>query len=580
MFLNEHKGWYGNFSGAGKTSAITYKALINQQNKLTKKHHFNPYKIEPFDPEVQKEILKQKEDNIDIFKLDNIDQPVLTKSSSSSLITAKRNQKENSKRYYYHNKHRNQKRTTRHEYIPGCTDYYPKYTLTLSRSVSGAAWNTLTGRKELIKKDSTNSKFYLEKESILSTKAGKSFVDMSKQTSRPETGKKYMHSQWQFTPSITKGNRPLSSKLSFSGKYYTEQENFATIELSSNYNDDKGISSMKNINTNNIKHKHKQNMRPFTANIHNKHLKQSESSPLLINDTPTGTMLLSSFTSQSIPQEKQQISTQTEDSYEQHKQQYLKLYKKTPKTPITHSKTQTQVKSTIKTKRKFIKAPDFQKTISREHIAMLNDKKKALISFSLPNYKQVRERPLSMVVYDRKNYSKPKSKAFQGVDYSFNYDPDKMICKVNNHKRVQTPNLSLTKSRPDDVNDPLPSYMKQIFNRNSCYQTTALSLKMNNFANGVYLQPSNENWHKKTFNKIINLNLLNNKEFVKTFIKNQKQFAKGKDTIAKSFKFYKKNYNDLLKDEMMSRFDNVTFKTKTRHQFLNPKEVEKFIVEK
>ena len=107
-----------------------------------------------------------------------------------------------------------------------------------------------------------------------------------------------------------------------------------------------------------------------------------------------------------------------------------------------------------------------------------------------------------------------------------------------------------------------------------------LQHQTHNFANGVYLQPSNQNWNKKTFNKIINLNLLNNKEFVKTFVKNQKQFAKGKDPIAKSFKFYKKNYNDLLKDEMMSRFDNVTFKTKTRHQFLNPKEVEKFIVEK
>ena len=38
------------------------------------------------------------------------------------------------------------------------------------------------------------------------------------------------------------------------------------------------------------------------------------------------------------------------------------------------------------------------------------------------------------------------------------------------------------KSRPID-DDPLPSYMKKIYDRNSCYGISAYSLKLNNFKN-------------------------------------------------------------------------------------------------
>lgn len=42
---------------------------------------------------------------------------------------------------------------------------------------------------------------------------------------------------------------------------------------------------------------------------------------------------------------------------------------------------------------------------------------------------------------------------------SNNYDPDKILEKVNNYKKPNTPNFNLMTSRPMD-NDVLPSYMK------------------------------------------------------------------------------------------------------------------------
>jgi hypothetical protein len=76
------------------------------------------------------------------------------------------------------------------------------------------------------------------------------------------------------------------------------------------------------------------------------------------------------------------------------------------------------------------------------------------------------------------------------------------------------------------------------------------------------------------------LNLLNSKKFVGNLIKNGKKLQKGKDVLAKSMKFYNKNYKDLIKDEMLSRFDNVTYKTNKRHQFLDAKEVERYLLRK
>lgn len=69
---------------------------------------------------------------------------------------------------------------------------------------------------------------------------------------------------------------------------------------------------------------------------------------------------------------------------------------------------------------------------------------------------------------------------------------------------------------------------------------------MNHFAEGNFSQSQSSFFPKKSFNKIVNLNLLNSKEFVENFAKNQEDSSDNNqrelnDFIKKSMKFYSKN---------------------------------------
>lgn len=226
--------------------------------------------------------------------------------------------------------------------------------------------------------------------------------------------------------------------------------------------------------------------------------------------------------------------------------------------------------------RQQIKAPDFDMMISREYLERLADNKNNLIPFSLPNFKQVRERPIMMVVYDQKTHNRKKPKEIKGIEPSLFYDPDKMLDKVNNHRPVIAPNFNRMASRPDD-NNPLPSYMKKLYTRESAYVITDQTLRMNNYSEGKFRTNYTSFWPKKSFNKIVNLNLMNSEQFVENALGNKKEIESNNNYIAKSMKFYNKNYEDLMKESLLSRFDNVTFKTIKKENVIDQRDVEKFL---
>ena len=62
---------------------------------------------------------------------------------------------------------------------------------------------------------------------------------------------------------------------------------------------------------------------------------------------------------------------------------------------------------------------------------------------------------------------------------------------------------------------------------------------------------------KKSFNKIVNLNLLNSKAFLENVLNKEGISHFLKNTL----KFYRKNYKSLLKESLLNKFDNVTYKT-------------------
>jgi hypothetical protein len=78
--------------------------------------------------------------------------------------------------------------------------------------------------------------------------------------------------------------------------------------------------------------------------------------------------------------------------------------------------------------------------------------------------------------------------------------------------------------------------------------TTEKTLKMNNFSDSKLSTASSSFWPKKTFNRIIELNLLNSNKFKESVgLKENNINMEGgneiNDYIQKSMKFYSKNFD-------------------------------------
>ena len=90
---------------------------------------------------------------------------------------------------------------------------------------------------------------------------------------------------------------------------------------------------------------------------------------------------------------------------------------------------------------------------------------------------------------------------------------------------------------------------------------------MNSYADGKSRGNYNTCMPKKSFNKVVNLNLMNDQE-LKNYITMNKGKLLGDDNyIIKSIRFYKRNYRELLK-ETTTNFDNITYKTiKSKYEY-------------
>lgn len=120
-----------------------------------------------------------------------------------------------------------------------------------------------------------------------------------------------------------------------------------------------------------------------------------------------------------------------------------------------------------------------------------------------------------MVKYDkslRRNYSRQPTEIKN--EMKIDYDPNKCLEHVNNYKKPKAPNFDLMISRPCDETDPLPAYMKKIYSRQASGMISEKTLKMNNYSDGKFLETYTSFWPKKSFNKLINLNLLNSEKFL------------------------------------------------------------------
>ena len=250
---------------------------------------------------------------------------------------------------------------------------------------------------------------------------------------------------------------------------------------------------------------------------------------------------------------------------------------KNPKTNSHQNRPNSMYQTRYIIHKKNIKAPDFNKIISREYYFNLADKGTTLIPFSLPNFKQVRERPITLVNYELPKHKKRKINYLQGIEPSMYNDHYKYIEFINNHVRCVPPNLEKMLARPKDNGSPLPVYMKGCVSREACNIMTERSLKMNNFAEGKFRSNYTSFWPKTSFNKIINLNILNSETFLSNLVGGGKNLKMIGNNMQKSIKFYNRNFKELMKEGMLTKFDNITFKTIRSNNKIESKELEKFL---
>ena len=126
--------------------------------------------------------------------------------------------------------------------------------------------------------------------------------------------------------------------------------------------------------------------------------------------------------------------------------------------------------------------PNFDRCLGREYLEKLARKK--FIDFNdiyYPNYNSVNERVKMMVIYNKRKIKNIEEK-FKGIRANELFNLTNSFEQIYGHKFKVVPKFEKMVTRPNDK--VLPSFMKDMFNKMSCYLITDKTLKLNNYSNG------------------------------------------------------------------------------------------------
>ena len=208
-------------------------------------------------------------------------------------------------------------------------------------------------------------------------------------------------------------------------------------------------------------------------------------------------------------------------------------------------------------------APDFGKIISREQVKKAKGEDFHKIPFIIPNYSLVRERSLAMAIYKKRKKEKinTRAKYMEGIDYKIKYDPDKIMDKCNNHINIAGPNFNYMLTRDVSQKCSLPSYMRNIYDRGSIYRITEKTLRLNKYKEGKLTPATSSFLPKRSYNKIININLIKSHTFKE---KVKDEYINEKKENLKTEIERKNNEEEIefLKDlGALTQFENFTYKS-------------------
>ena len=585
--------------------------------------------------------IEEIEEEVDIFKMEEKkkDETKKKKKKLKKNKTVKIFHRTGDKAYKYYDQHMRKPIIKKPDLTPNCTKYFPSKDLVWKRTIVGPKWDTMKERQPFGSQD--NTKYYLNHVDPLEdigkcfidmnkqTMRGENseFHDLRITTTRPfsanttkRSNKKYKTNPKNLnTKNINNKNNDMSVFDSDFSEFDKKLLNKVKTE-----NNSKNLKEKKRVTSAVTSSTRPQTGHPLNSNMSKRNNTSMSDKKNVTIDSKNLNFLNSHNDNKSLFEEEDITnselnsvgSSELNDSYQQFKHYYQgQIKKKKNNQPETSNKNlfrtsnkkqiqknnETNNNNTLKqqnnkknvkksrpkssyavrrlniNKKKNIKGPDFDKIISREYYDKLQDSGASLIPFSLPNFKLVRERPLTMVTYERKHYSKKKPKEIIGITPDMYTDILKYLECTNNHTHVAPPNFDKMKARPPDDGSPLPVYMKGAVSRGACNMTTEMSLKMNNYAEGKFLTNYTSFWPKKSHNKIVNLNLLNSDAFLSNLVKDTRCLKDANNYIAKSMKFYNKNYEDLMKEGLLTKFDNVTYKSIKSGDNKGFKYIDKFI---
>jgi hypothetical protein len=543
MAENETKGWYGSYSLAGKHSAEKFNNIVHK-NEILRGEHKKARIHDLFQPDDPK--LTNLEEHLDAFKMYSFDDNVFKK------IDKKRKKIENRKKfknqianfkYFFHNKHCESIEERKKKLIPepACTRYHPNYNYIWPKLITGPKWKNISGRKET-KPEVDERDFLINNlenydKYIINSGDTKCFVNMNKTTQRGNF--------IDFKDIRLKTEKPFI-KLTKSKRKY---------DLANELNDGRFaktfINGFRIYNVLNKKKNSKRNNKKLLINL--------KINPKLNNLTALNNSETKIF-EKNEEKKKYEILTEEKDKNTNTEISFYKVTKRKNAKSIINSEnaimgSDDQPKNNIKNT-----APNFSKLLSREQREKIKGYKANNIPYIVPNYSFVKERHVVMAIYKKKENSKKyKKKEFIGLDSSINFNPDSFIDKCNNHLSPKVPRFKNMISRPNKKGSPLPSFMQQIHDRSSINSFTDKSLQLNKYGDGKYIPASNSFFPKKSFNNIINVGFSNSKSFKEN--NNDEDIQSKKKQILNKLSLNHINYEELVKEGALRKFDNFSYKT-------------------
>ena len=517
MLENEAKGWYGSYSLVGRRSAESYNNIIHKDDIL--KGENKKVKIpDMFSPdEIKHNHIENKLDYYQIYSsnTENLKKKIKQKYNEDEKDKDKKGSKKFS--LYFHNRHcsSDNKKEGVPMNEPGCTRYSPNYDYIWPKLITGIKWSDQMGRYDK-KIQVDNRDFIINNlenydKYIINSGTVKCFVNMGT-----------VKNKKVFLKKKCKMNITLSG--SSNTKRLTKTLNKKAITSSN-------IEKLKARNSNLINKKNKSN-NDWDDEISSNSSKTNK--PMFTNNF-LGKTKNNFFNKSKLNKNSKKNKTMYQES-KQEEDNISNIYPIKLRGPVPN----------------FAKLPARTKKVKTYRIEN--------IPFINPKYDVVQERSLTMAIYKKdRNIKKYKPIHFEGMIMGLDYDPDKIIEKYNNHQSPKVPNFKNMTSRPNKKGSPLPSFLQKVYDRSASYLTTDKSLKLNYFPEGKYIPASNSFFPKRSYNKIINLKMVNSKMFLQQ--STDEDIQKKKNEVTQKLKLENADYEELKIEGILNKFDNFSYKT-------------------